>query len=90
MCVSELQVKEIVHEELKPIRKDVGSAKNWAIGLLVSLLGTMFAMGAWVGSIQNRVQTVEVQQQKFEQRVENKLDRIEDLLLEITKEISSK
>ena len=88
MCVSELQVKEIVHNEIKPLERDINSAKNWAIGLLLALLGTMFAIGAWVGTIQNRVETVEGEQDKFEVRVEGKLDRIEDLLLELTKEVN--
>lgn len=89
MCVSELQVKEIVHAEVKPLERDINSAKNWAIGLLLALLGTMFAIGAWVGTIQNRVETVETEQAKFEVRVEGKLDRIEDLLLELNKGIKS-
>ena len=90
MCVSELQVKEIVHQEIKPLRDTVNTAKNWAIGLLFSLLMTMFAIGAWVGNIQSRVETVERDQQNFENRVESKLERIENLLLELTKDINSK
>lgn len=93
MCVSESQVKEIVHaeihQEVEPIKKEVNSAKNWAIGLLVSLLMTMFGIGAWVGTIQNRVGNVEEEQRSFETRVDSKLERIEDLLLQLTKEINS-
>lgn len=90
MCVSELQVKEIVHEELKPVKANINSAKNWAIGLLVGLLATMFGIGAWVGSIQNRVDTVETQQQRFESKIDGKLERIEDLILQLSKDVSSK
>ena len=85
MCVSELQVKEIVHQEIKPLRDTVNTAKNWAIGLLFSLLMTMFGIGAWVGSIQNRVNTVENGQERFEDRIEGKLERIENLLLDLNK-----
>jgi hypothetical protein len=90
MCVSELQVKEIVHDEIEPIRQNVSSAKNWAIGLLLGLLTTMFAIGAWVGNIQNRVENVETQQMRFEERVDGKLDRIENLILHLTEEVSKK
>jgi hypothetical protein len=89
MCVSELQVKEIVHDEIEPIRQNVSSAKNWAIGLLLGLLTTMFAIGAWVGNIQNRVENVETQQMRFEERVDGKLDRIENLILHLTEEVAS-
>lgn len=99
MCVSEAEVKNIVHNEihseLKPItaevsgvKKKLDSARNWAVGLLLGLLATMFAIGAWVGAIENRVTTVEEEQTQFEVRIEGKLERIEDLLLELTREIS--
>lgn len=99
MCVSEAEVKNIVHSEihseLKPItaevvslRKNLNSARNWAVGLLLGLLATMFAIGVWVGAIENRVSTVESDQDKFEARVEGKLERIENLLLELNKNIN--
>lgn len=90
MCVSELQVKEIVHEEMKPLDADIRSAKNWAIGLLGSIILGMFGIGVWVGAIENRVQTVELEQNRFENRVEGKLERIENLLLQLSKDVSSK
>jgi hypothetical protein len=96
MCVSEAEVKNIVHEEihqeLKPITAEVSKvktkldqARNWAVGLLLGLLATMFGIGAWVGAIDNRVTNVEDDQLRFELRIEEKLTRIEDLLLEITR-----
>jgi len=94
MCVSELQVKEIVHKEIHlevgPLRDQVNSAKNWLIGLLIGLLATIFGIGTWVGAIQSRVDTVEREQENFENRVEGKLERIENLLLQLSKDVSSK
>lgn len=97
--MSEAEVKNIVHTEiyaeLKPItaevaglKKNLNSARNWAVGLLLGLLATMFAIGVWVGAIENRVSTVESDQDKFEARVEGKLERIENLLLELNKNIN--
>jgi len=85
MCVSELQVKDIVHKEMKPIRKEFGSAKNWAISLLIGLIATMFGIGTWVGTIENRVENNTFNQQKFEIRFENRLERIENLLIDLSK-----
>jgi len=89
MCVSEIQVKDIVHTELKPIRTELNIAKNWAIALLLGLLTTMFGIGIWVGTIDTRVSTNFTNQEKFESRVDGKLDRIETLLIEIVKDLNN-
>lgn len=85
MCVSEYQVRDIVHEELKPVKQNINAARNWAIGLLIGLLTVMFGIGVWVGTIDNRVTNNTINQQKFESRIDGKLERIEDLLIELSK-----
>jgi hypothetical protein len=72
------EVKEIVHDELKPITKDVSSMKTWAFSLLTVIVGGLFAYGVWVGAIQQRVTNVENNLDGFEERIESQLIRIED------------
>jgi hypothetical protein len=90
MCISEDTVKEIVHAELKPVEADIKSARNWVVGFMMTILLSMFGIGVWVGSIENRVESVTSQHDRLQTNVENRLQRIEDLLLELTKEVSRK
>ena len=78
MHTSHEEVKDIVHEELKPLKKDLSSAKNWAILLMTIVIGGLFAYGVWVGSIQQRVTNVEDNLNGFEARIESQLIRIEE------------
>jgi hypothetical protein len=90
MCISEETVKGIVHAELKPVEADIKSARNWVVGFMMAIILTMFSIGVWVGSIENRVVSVTQQHDRLQSSVENRLQRIEDLLLELTKEVSRK
>ena len=78
MHTSHDEVKDIVHDELKPIRKDVSSVKNWAVVLMTLVIGGLFAYGVWVGTIQQRVNNVEENLNGFEARIESQLIRIEN------------
>jgi hypothetical protein len=78
MHTSHDEVKEIVHDELKPIRTDVASMKNWAVVMMTIVVGGLFAYGVWVGTIQQRVTNVESNLNGFEERIESQLIRIED------------
>lgn len=93
MCIKESAVKEIVHAEIKaeirPMEKDLRSAKNWAIGILLSIIGSIFAIGVWVGSIDNRVSTNELAVTRLEDRLEARLSRIEALLLDLSRNIKN-
>ena len=89
MCVTEEKVRNIIHEENKPLRKQFSEAKNWIVGLLLGLLASIFGMGIWVGTVDNQVANVIESQRDFETKVEGKLTRIEDLLLQLTKDVSS-
>ena len=72
------EVKEIVHNELAPIKKEFSSMKNYAMTILILAVGSLFGYGIWVGTIQQRVSSVELNQDKFEQRIEGRLIRIEE------------
>lgn len=80
------QVREIVHEELGPVKKDLNQMRNWAVSLLIAIITGMFAYGVWVGTIQQRVTNVERNFDVFEQRLEAWLIRIEDKLDGIIRE----
>ena len=83
------QIKNIIKQEIAPIEKDFKQIRGWLLGLISFLVFSMFAMGVWVGAIDNRVEQNTVQHKGLEDRVDTKLTRIEDLLLQITKDISS-
>lgn len=89
MCVTEEKVKEIVVQELKPLEDDFRSAKNWAIGLLTTVLLGTFGIGVWVGTISSRVDNITSNQQRFEDRVEDRLVRIEALLISLSEKVST-
>jgi hypothetical protein len=72
------EVKEIVHEELRPITRDITQMRNWAISLMSAIVIGLFAYGVWVGTIEQRVTNVERNFDVFEQRLESWLIRIED------------
>lgn len=86
--VTEEQVREIVVEEIKPLDDDFRSAKRWALGLVGVVLGGTLGIGVWVGTVDEKVNHIEADQLRFEDRIEEKLARIENLLLQLTKEIS--
>ena len=88
MCVTEDKVKNIVQEQITPLNENFRSVRNWAIGLLTTLLLALFGMGVWVGTVDSQVGTVIKAQDQFESRVEMQLTRIEDLILDLTKEVS--
>jgi hypothetical protein len=87
--VTEQQVREIVIEEIKPLDDDFKSAKRWALGLFFSILSGALVIGIWVGTIQEQVTHIEEDQVRFEDKIEEKLVRIENLLLQLTKEINN-
>ena len=87
--VTEEQVRIIIESEIEPLDEDFRSAKKWALGLVGVMLGSTLSVGIWVGSIDERVGHVESDQIRFEDRIEDKLVRIEALLLQLTKEISN-
>jgi len=89
MCVTEEKVRNIIHEENKPLKTKIDSARNWAIGVLLGLLGTLFGMGVWVGTVDSQVATVIESQRNFETSIDHKLERIENLILQLTKDVSS-
>ena len=83
------QIKNIIKQEIAPIEKDFKQIRGWLLSLLSVLVISMFAMGVWVGAVDNRVEQNTVQHKGLEDRVDIKLTRIEDLLLQLTKDISS-
>ena len=87
--VTEEQVREIVTSEIKPLDDDFRSAKRWALGLVGMILGGTLSIGIWVGTIDETVNHIEQDQLRFEDRIEDKLVRIETLLLQLTKEIAN-
>jgi len=72
------QVRDIVHEEIAPVKEDFKSIKRYAIGLLVTFFVASAGYGVWVGTIQTRVNHVEGDLETFEERVLSRLIRIED------------
>ena len=85
MCITEDTVAEIVHQEIKPLEKDVVSIRRLLIGGLVAILTGGFGIGVWVGTVQNDVSHIQVDADKFEVRIEDRLIRIEQMLIEITR-----
>lgn len=83
-------VREIIREENLPLEEDFRSAKRWVAGLFLTLITAAVGVGMWVGTIQEQVSHIEDDQRRFEDRIEDKLIRIESLLLELSREISGK
>lgn len=83
MCITEEKVAEIVQVQTKRLEDDLRTIRNWAIGLLSTIIIAVFGIGAWVGGIENRVGTVETAQVRFEDRLEDRLVRIEQLLINL-------
>ena len=77
---SKEEVRTIVHEEIAPVKKDVTSLRKWAMSALLIVVTGLFGYGVWVGTIQSRLNGVENNLDKFEQRIESRLIRIEDKL----------
>jgi hypothetical protein len=87
-CTHE-EIKGIIRQEIAPLERDFKQIRAWLLGLVSFLVFSMFAMGVWVGAIDNRVEQNTAQHKGLEERVDAKLGRIEDLLLQLTREISS-
>lgn len=79
------EVRDMIHNELRPIQKEFRSIKNYALSVLVLAVTGLFGYGIWVGQIQQRVTNVEQIQDKFEQRIEQRLIRIETKIDNINK-----
>jgi hypothetical protein len=87
MCITEERVKEVIHQELGPFKRDFNIARNWVIGLFGTLILGVFGMGVWVGGIDTRVTNNTLQQERAETRVEDRLVRIENLLINLTEKV---
>lgn len=87
---TEDQVRHIVKEEIQPLDEDFRSAKRWVLSLVVTIVLGTLSIGIWVGTIAEKVGHIEADQLRFEDKIEDKLVRIENLLLQLTKEISGK
>ena len=85
--INEERVLNLVRKEIGGLESDFKSAKNWIIGLCSSLLLGMFAVGVWVGTIDNRVTTLNNAQIRLEDRIENRLVRIETLIINLSEKI---
>lgn len=89
MCISEDRVQEIITHEIAPMERDVAAIRKilfWAGGLIITGL---FGVGVWVGTIQSAVSHVQNDQQRFEDRIEDRLVRIEQLLVSLSDKVSS-
>jgi hypothetical protein len=89
MCITEEKVAEIVQGQTKRLEDDLRTIRNWAIGLLSTIIIAVFGIGAWVGGIENRVGNVETAQVRFEDRLEDRLVRIEQLLINLQTAVAS-
>lgn len=88
MQFHEERVKAIIKQEIAGLETDFRQAKNWILGLCTALLLGMFSVGVWVGTIDSRVSQVSNSQVRFEDRVDNRLVRIEALILNLTEKLS--
>jgi hypothetical protein len=85
--IHEQKVKEIIKKEIEGLELDFRSAKNWILGLCSALLLGMFSVGVWVGTIDNRVSSLNTAQIRLEDRIENRLVRIEALIINIAEKV---
>lgn len=89
MCISETRVQEIIKHEVSPMERDIAAIRKilfWAGGIIITGL---FGVGVWVGTIQSAVTHVQNDQQRFEDRIEDRLVRIEALLVSLSDKVSA-
>jgi hypothetical protein len=89
MCIKEEAVKTIVEHELSFLERDLSGIRRILFWVGTIVITGLFGVGVWVGTIDSEVSTIKEKQTRFEDRVEAKLERIENLLIELNKEISS-
>lgn len=94
MCITEQRVQEIIKHEVAPMEADLSGIRRaifW--GVTVTIAG-IFSMGVWVGTIQSGLNStseslsvVRDQHNRFEDKVDARLERIENLLITLTDKV---
>ena len=94
MCITEQRVEEIIKHEVRPMEADLSGIRKVMFWGVTSLLTGMFVMGVWVGTIQSglgntqeELDIVRDQHNRFEDKVDARLERIENLLITLTDKV---
>lgn len=94
MCITEQRVQEIIKHEVAPMEADLSGIRRVIFWGTTALLTGLFGMGVWVGTIQSslsnnsrELNVVREQHLRFEDKVDARLERIENLLITLTDKV---
>jgi hypothetical protein len=94
MCINEAKVKEILKEEMSIMEFHMSVIRKTLIWAASTLVPGLLFIGIWVGTVQSQVNSqnkeieiVRVQHNRFEDKVDAKLERIENLLINLTDKV---
>lgn len=94
MCINETKVKEILKDEMAGMEIHMSMIRRTLLWAASTLVPGLLFIGIWVGTVQSQVNTqagsindIRQQHNRFEDKVEAKLQRIEDLLIKLTDKV---